>query len=259
MKFNMRFLAGLMAALFVNSCVTREFLTTKETDASGNVTRKMTKSPWPYIFSPLIVAYDAATSPIQLYAVATKGMSEEERSSFNQSIGNAVVTAAGGHPALSTGASGGSANGVEIADARSSSSSAVEPTVADSPFAEAPVYRSGKASVSPRTGQSRKVGEYSPWAEISPGLHFRITRTSETRDYNELIGQFCVYNRPDHMMYRYNVQVKNDTSEYVGLDLKLLQTDRNGNTPSLRWHLVLDRIAPHTIDFRGVGDIRPDL
>ena len=84
-----------MAAIssLTTGCVTYSFLTETTTDAAGVTTKTLTKSPWPYVCSPVLLAYDVATSPIQLLAVATKGMNPDEVERLNGSIGSAASAA----------------------------------------------------------------------------------------------------------------------------------------------------------------------
>lgn len=112
--------------------------------------------------------------------------------------------------------------------------------------------------ISPITSQSRRVGATSAWREITPGLDYRITRTSSDHDYNELIGQYVV-SSPQHHMYRYRVEFKNETDRKYDLQMELMQPNPNNYDNIKLSFLYILQIDPRSSNSRSLGDYRDDL
>lgn len=93
MKLPLMLLCSLAICATLESCYTIETLTDQTTDEDGNSKRKMTKNPLRYLASPVTLALDAATSPLQLYGVATKDMTPEEQNRLNGALGAAAGAA----------------------------------------------------------------------------------------------------------------------------------------------------------------------
>lgn len=116
---------------------------------------------------------------------------------------------------------------------------------------------STKVQVSPPRGQVRAVREWSDWRTVQEGLRYRIFRISETKNYNELIGQTVVSNESLYM-YKYQIEVDNQLGYKVDFYMELKQPDRNTNEIKLQLRYVL-QVDANSKNGRGLGDVDKNL